>query len=144
MYQENPHDPTEQSTYQQPYTSQQPSSGRTNGMAVAALILGIFSLITCCCGLGGIVFGAAGIIIAILSRGTAPMEKTAKIGLGLSISGLILGIVLLVFLFFFSNALDNASYFYDYYNDHNVQEFPFDEHDLEDLIEDYSIQDLSC
>ena len=144
MYQENPYDFTAHPHYQQPASNQPSSSSHTSGMAVAALILGIFSLITCCCGIGGIIFGSAGIIIAILSRGTHPMEKTAKLGLGFSIAGLILGLVLLVFLFFSSNFVDDFSYYYNYYSNEPAPELPFDDHSLDDLIENYSIHDLSC
>ena len=55
MYQENPYDSTEHTHYQHPASNQPSSSSHTSGMAVAALILGIFSLITCCCGIGGII-----------------------------------------------------------------------------------------
>ena len=80
------------------YPSKYPPSyrKRPNSMATASLILGVLSLASSIGGLGGMVFGGLGITFAILSRETRGMDTTGKVGLGLSVSGLILGIFILV------------------------------------------------
>lgn len=84
---------------QRPPRTPQPVSG----MSIAALILGALSIVCSCCGVGGIIFGALGIIIAVMSKGRESMQTPSKIGLGLSIAGLILGIILTVMLYAFSS-----------------------------------------
>lgn len=110
----------------------QPQNGKTpaSPMAIASLVMGILSLVLCCCiGIGGIVLGALGIIFAILSRKGKSMETMAKVGLGLSITGVVLGLITAVF--FFIGMLANVEaqsdygfpgessleyYLYDYYD----------------------------
>lgn len=72
---------------------------KNNNMALASLIVGVLSILLCCCGGFGIILGAVGIVLAILSRGREPMETSAKVGCGLSIGGIILGIAVLVMAF---------------------------------------------
>ena len=55
-----------------------------NGMSIASLVMGILSLVCCCCGYVGIALGALGIIFALLSRQDEPMNTQAKVGLILS------------------------------------------------------------
>lgn len=95
------------SNYQQGYTPK-----RNNGMALASLILGILSVVMCCCGGFGVILGAVGIVLAILSRGREPMETNAKAGLFLSIGGIVLGIVVLILAFAMvgSNELQSELY----------------------------------
>ena len=70
---------------------------QVSGFAVASLVMGILSLLLACCsGIGGIAAGALGIIFAILSRKGQPMESQAKIGMGTSIAGLVLGVVIII------------------------------------------------
>lgn len=83
---------------QQGYGPYQPPK-KNNNMALASLILGVLSILLCCCGGFGIILGAVGIVLAILSRGREPMETSAKVGLGLSIGGIVLGIIVLVMAF---------------------------------------------
>lgn len=61
-----------------------------NGLSIAALMLGIFGLLTMCCG-GSIVLGSLAIILAWLSRGTS-LNGQAKTALGIGCIGLIGGI----------------------------------------------------
>lgn len=64
---------------------------KTMGWSVVSLVTGILSVICCCLGWTGLVFGAAAIIFAVVSR------KTLGYFDGLSIAGLILGIFGVVF-----------------------------------------------
>lgn len=83
-----------QNYYNQGY---RPQHIENNGFAVAALVMGIMSLLfACCTGIGGVFFGALGIVFAILSKKDEPMATNAKVGLGLSIGGIILGIIIFV------------------------------------------------
>lgn len=64
-------------------------SGSTPGLAIGALAMGIASIVlSCCCGIG-VIFGIAGLIMAIISN------KKQKCGVGTA--GLICSIVGLVF-----------------------------------------------
>ena len=92
----------------------QPSRDRANAartasgnrsMSIASLVMGILSLLCCCCGYAGIAFGALGIIFALLSRQDGPMDTQAKVGLALSCVGAALA-VLSVLLLIFLNAVN--------------------------------------
>ncbi len=89
--------------YKRPNPGRNPYGGpkKSNNMALASLLLGILSLVLCCCGGFGVILGAVGIVLAILSRGSEPMETSAKVGLGLSIGGIVLGILVLIISFAF-------------------------------------------
>lgn len=85
-----PYGPPPQQPYgQQPYGQQPPAYGypvaaQTNGMAVAALVVSIVSLMACC--------GASGFIGAILghmSRGQ--IRRTGEQGGGMALAGVIVG-----------------------------------------------------
>lgn len=79
-----------------PNQGYRPPMNQDNGFATASLIVGIVSLLfACCTGIGGIMLGALGIVFAILSRKNEPMATNAKVGLGISIGGILLGIIVL-------------------------------------------------
>lgn len=80
---------------------------KTNDMAAAALIFGILSLLASFSILGGLLFGCLGIVFSILSRGFEPMDISAKIGIGLSIAGMLLGCV---FLFLVINLINSPAF----------------------------------
>lgn len=68
-----------------------------NGMSTASLVMGIISLVLCCCFYVSIPLGALGILFAILSKGKdQTMCGRSKTGLGLSIAGLVLTILLTI------------------------------------------------
>lgn len=68
-------------------------------MAIASLVMGILSLLGCCCGYIGIGLGALGIIFALLSKREESMNNQAKIGLILSIMGIVLAVsVVIIFI----------------------------------------------
>ncbi len=71
------------------------NNSNANGMAVAALTLGIASIPTICCSGLGLPIAAIGIILALLSRRGRTMSPPAKIGFGLSLASLILTIIMM-------------------------------------------------
>lgn len=65
------------------------NSGSTPGLAIAALVMGILSIVlSCCCGVG-IIFGIAGLIMSIVAN------KQNKSGVGTA--GLVCSIIGIVF-----------------------------------------------
>ena len=92
-----------QTRYQTSYQDQaggrnqyQKQSEEKNGMAITSLVMGILSLVTCCCGWIALVLGILGIIFAILSRGGDSMCSQAKAGLILSIIGVSIAILVII------------------------------------------------
>ena len=81
-------------TETQQYDNRERSGDR---LATAALVLGIISLVStlCCC---PFIFSALGIVLALLSKGAEKMLRPrAKTGLILSIVGMCVSVVLVVF-----------------------------------------------
>ena len=78
-----------------PTQNSEPIPKSSNGLSTASLVLGICALVLFCCG-GGLVLGALGIIFAALSRGASQMNTQAKVGLGLSIGGGALSLIILM------------------------------------------------
>lgn len=70
---------------QQPYGSVQPQETGAGAMAIVSLIMGILSIVTCCVGIG-LIFG----IVAIILAGISLSKKRGK---GVSIGGLVTGII---------------------------------------------------
>lgn len=67
-------------------------------MATASLVMGILSLCSiCCCMLFGVVFGVLGIIFAIMSKKGERMDSQAKAGLILSIIGVAVTVLIIIF-----------------------------------------------
>ncbi len=67
----------------------EPAKAETPGLSIASLVMGIASIVlSCCCG-SGIIFGIAGIIMAVVGN------KKAKTGIGTA--GLVCSIVGTVF-----------------------------------------------
>ena len=76
---------------------------RSAGFATASLVLGILSLVTCCCIYSALPFGALAIIFALLSRGgEMTMDSRGMTGLGLGISGIVLTIVIFIIMFIYT------------------------------------------
>jgi len=87
-----------QTQYQTQYQSYQPAYQEKNNMATASLVMGILSLCSiCCCMLLGIVFGVLGIIFAIMSKKGDRMDGQAKAGLILSIIGIAVTVLIIIF-----------------------------------------------
>ena len=100
--QQNPYGqgPYGQNPYgQNPYGQgpQQPTG--PNGMAIASFVLGLLSLCTCWCIYSAIPMGAAGLVLAILSRMNQKMHGLAIAGLILSILSMVLAVGYIIFAF---------------------------------------------
>lgn len=65
-------------------------------MSTASLVMGILSIVCCCCGWVGIVFSVLGIIFAMVSREEGSMNNQSKAGLILSIIGIVLAVLVIV------------------------------------------------
>lgn len=109
------------------HNSDSPGSGRhprpVSGKAIAALILGILSVLLSSVFFVGILLACIGIVCALssrqiyISRDTlqkrrAPMEITAKIGLIFSVVGIVLGIIVPLILGVFTYQAFNTSEFF--------------------------------
>lgn len=97
-YQNNPdsHQPR-----QEPFSPYR--NKRSAGFATASLVLGILSLVTCCCIYSALPFGALAIIFALLSRGgEMTLDSRGMAGLGLGIAGLVLTIVIFIIMFIYT------------------------------------------
>ena len=81
-----------------PYTPPNYIYTKPNHMETAALVLGIVSLVTACCG-GGFIFGGMAILFALLSRGgKMTMSSKSKIGFILGLVSVIATIVVLIYI----------------------------------------------
>lgn len=67
-----------------------------NSFATTSLVLGILSLVLCCCCYASIPLGGLGILFAILSKTGKAMQGRAKTGLTLSIIDLCLTLFLTI------------------------------------------------
>lgn len=124
-----------------PYYQQPPYRPSGNGMVAASLVMGILSLLLTCCGLS-YVFGALGIIFALLSRKNGPMDPQAKIGIGLSIAGSVLGIVIIVVALlqdpsYYMDALKEYQQFYNEYENDDDYYDGYDDYDDYGNYDDY-------
>ncbi|HET9828783.1 MAG TPA: hypothetical protein VFQ11_09770 [Nocardioidaceae bacterium] len=90
-------------------------SQASNGLAIGSLVLGILSILTICLyGIGGVVLGGIGIVLAVMARkkvreGTAGQAGVAKAGLITSIVGTVLGFLALILFLVIGFTLFNAS-----------------------------------
>ena len=85
-----------------------PDHAPLSGKSIAALILGILSIVFSISVLLGVILGIIGIVLAFASRMNSHMQLNAKIGLGLSIAGILCSALILVFVYiplgsYFSN-----------------------------------------
>ena len=97
------------------YTS--PEEPVSKGFAIASLVMGILSIVTCCCTITGILFGILGIIFSCVqakdSEGKKPTQAT--VGLVLSIIGVVIAVVSMIF----GAALGSSSMYQEILNQAN-------------------------
>lgn len=142
-------------TYQQnpyqnnPYHRQNIQGSPASPFATATMIMGIVSLLVTCCG-GSFIFGALGIMFALLSRQGTKLEPQAKTGLILSIIGFAAGIIIVIGSFAMLLSPENQEIFQEYerfyyefdeetneYNNFDsFGDFEFDFDDSIDIFED--------
>ena len=95
---ENPwNDSDNQQNQQNPFQRDPVPGNASNGLAVAALICSILSIVSVCCLYGAFVFGGLAIIFALLSRGTR--KKTvgaAHTALLLGAAGVLISVVITI------------------------------------------------
>ena len=81
------------------HTQYQSHGEQQNGMAVISLVMGILSLVTCCCGWINLPLGILGIIFALISRnGKQSMDSQATAGLIMSCVSIGLYIISVIFI----------------------------------------------
>ncbi|MDO5100067.1 MAG: hypothetical protein Q4D52_00660 [Eubacteriales bacterium] len=97
--------------YQQVY--QQPSTN--SGTSIASLVLGILSLVLCCCGPIGMILGIIGLILALVSKKGKPFQSLALAGLITSGIGIVLGLIMTILYF------NNDYSYYGGYNPYEIQ-----------------------
>lgn len=131
------------------YPNNPPRRSAGGPMVTAALVMGILSVVLMCCGLS-YVFGALGIIFALLSRKDGPMDSQAKIGLGLSIAGSVIGTIIVIFAFasnlpYYTELLkEYQNFYYDYSNGKYSDFENFDDFDLDNYdLDDYDFNDFN-
>ena len=75
-----------------------PMGSRPNGLATAALVTGVVSLVlgTCCCGIFGILGGIGAITLGIVARGQIRTSSGGQTGDGLALAGIITGALAVV------------------------------------------------
>lgn len=144
-YQNNPYqqNPFQQNPYQQnAYGRPQHQQRAANPFATAAMVMGIVSLVVTCCG-GSFIFGALGIIFAMLSRKEKKLETQAKTGLILSIIGSVAGIALIIASFVmmqtpeYQDIMEEYQRFYNEYEEDGDEYQDFEEFDFDDFDEFY-------
>ena len=67
-----------------------------HGYAVASLVLGILSIVFCCCWYIGLILGVVGLILAIIAKKNGNQEGICKAGLVLNIIGVAISAIFLI------------------------------------------------
>lgn len=99
-----------------PNTQNNNSSG--DSVAVASMVCGILSIVPCCCGVYGIIFGIAAIVLYVYGKDNVSEASKTKLKAGL-ICGII-GIILGVAFIFISTIVDMAELANTAQNNFNV------------------------
>lgn len=99
---------------QNPYYTvpgQEPSPQKeTNPMAVTSMVLGIFSIISCCASPLAVLLGIGGIVLAILSKKGKPMSGFAIAGIILSALGLVISLAFFAYYLFVLSLMKDPRY----------------------------------
>ncbi|MCM1046350.1 MAG: DUF4190 domain-containing protein [Candidatus Gastranaerophilales bacterium] len=105
--------PAPNTVYGQQETAQNGNS--SNSLAIISLVMGILSIVACCCGIG-FIFSIAGIICGISAnkKGSSGM---ATAGIICSIVGIVLSLIAIMYyvILFAAGGLDYLDSYYYYY-----------------------------
>lgn len=100
MYEQNENpwnDSQNQQNQQEPFRRNPAPGNASNGLAVAALICSILSIVSVCCLYGAFVFGGLAIIFALLSRGSRKKAAgPARTALLLGTAGVLISVVITI------------------------------------------------
>lgn len=107
----------------------------SNGMSTAALILSIVGILTMLVG-GSVILGSLAILLALLSRGSRPMNGQAKAAITISIIGIVLGIVVIIGMFVYVFTSSDAQELYRDYL-HYYEDQMGDDDDITRYYNDY-------
>ena len=105
-----------------------PKKAEPNGYAIASLILGVVSIVLCCCTCISIVTAILAIVFAALSRGGQPMDRKALGGMICGIIALVMVVVSVVLFCCFvmeTNSEDFMQFYEDFYLEGATGEDPF-------------------
>lgn len=108
------------------------------GLATASLVLGIFSLVSMCCFPPlALFFGALGLLLGLMSKGTYARPGNGKAGIAISSTGL--AIVTAIIIFAFTNLLSTESgkIFLQEYVDILIHPENHSQDDVYELLERY-------
>lgn len=88
----------------------QPPKKENNPMAVTSMVLGIFSIISCCASPLAVLLGIGGIVLAILSKKGKPMSGFAIAGVVLSAVGLVISLAFFAYYLFVLSMMKDPRY----------------------------------
>ena len=93
---------------------------KTMGWSVAALVLGIVSVVCCCFGWASLILGVLAIVFAVISRRSLGYFDGMSIaGLILGIFGIVFGVAAIIGAFLLPEDFIPQDFFQDYYGDPN-------------------------
>lgn len=99
-YQDYTENVSQSNNYQDYMTNaSQPNNNQNNTLSIVSLVLGILSILTCCCGGLGVLLGVAGIVCAVLANKQGKCGMATG-GLVCSIIGTIFGVLYFLFWIF--------------------------------------------
>lgn len=107
-------------------------NNQPNGMATAALVLGILAIVSICCVYGSYIFGGIAITLGLLSRGNnKKLSSNALIGTILSIVGMVISTIIIVITCItifsrYSSVDDFLNDYESYYESIYGEDYPFD------------------
>lgn len=85
-----------------------------HGLAIASLVLGIISIVSCCCVYLSVVAGVVGVVLAILSKNKSKdnkFEGLAMAGLVCSIIGVVISVGYIVYVIVLMQSPDFMEYY---------------------------------
>ena len=74
-----------------------PEQDKRRDLALAGMIVGIFSIVLCTSVLFGLACSITGIVLSVMGRRSTTRRTMANVGLGLSITGLVLAVCVIAF-----------------------------------------------